>query len=363
MGIRVQRPTIILDKSKCLSNLDRMYEKASRNKVLFRPHFKTHQSAIIGNWVRRLGVHTITVSSVSMARYFADYGWKDITVATPVNVLEAQSINELASRVKLNIIVESAEPLKYINSCLLYTVGVFIEVETGYHRSGVAWKDVGMMDQILEGISESPMLRFKGFLTHSGHTYQAENKEAIQDIYKDTLIKLEFLKERYKPDWKDLILSVGDTPSCSLVEDLSGVDEIRPGNFFFYDLMQYSIGACSIEDIAVAVACPVIAKNEQHNEIVVYGGAAQLSKDFLFKSNGDRIYGYVVSFNEKEWSVPLQGTYLSSISQEHGIIKTTADLIDRFHRGDVLGILPVHSCLTANLMKKYMTLEGDMIEY
>jgi len=33
------------------------------------------------------------------------------------------------------------------------------------------------------------------------------------------------------------------------------VDEIRPGNFVFYDLMQYRIGSCSVGQIAVAMAC------------------------------------------------------------------------------------------------------------
>ncbi|MDZ7614896.1 MAG: hypothetical protein U5K51_15285 [Flavobacteriaceae bacterium] len=48
---------------------------------------------------------------------------------------------------------------------------------------------------------------------------------------------------------------------------------------------------------------------------------------------------------------------LKSLSQEHGIIKVPEHLIDNYKVGDLLYILPVHSCLTADLMKNYFTAE------
>ncbi len=49
-------PKLLLDKEKCWQNIRKMAEKANQNKLIFRPHFKTHQSAIIGNWFKNLGV-------------------------------------------------------------------------------------------------------------------------------------------------------------------------------------------------------------------------------------------------------------------------------------------------------------------
>ena len=66
---------------------------------------------------------------------------------------------------------------------------------------------------------------------------------------------------------------MGDTPAATLCTNFNGVDEIRPGNFVFYDLMQHSLGVCAIEDIAVKMVCPVIAKHVSRNEIVIFGGA------------------------------------------------------------------------------------------
>jgi D-serine deaminase-like pyridoxal phosphate-dependent protein len=346
-----------------MANINKMQEKARANNVHFRPHFKTHQSAFIGNWFRKLGIHSITVSSVGMAKFFSAYGWKDITIAFPVNLLEINLMSELANEVNLNIILDNTEVLPFLEGGLNFQVGVFIEIDTGDHRSGVAWKDTAQIEKILEHLTYSSKLKFKGFLTHSGHTYHADSPETIRDIYKDTVQKLVYLKDLYKDSWPDILLSVGDTPSCSLVDDFLEVDEIRPGNFVFYDLMQYSLGACTMDDIAIAVACPIVGRNFQRNEIIIYGGAAHFSKDFLFRSNGERIYGYVVLFEENGWSRPISGSFLANMKQEHGIVRTSKEIIEELRIGDIIGVLPVHSCLTANLLRTYQTLEGENISY
>lgn len=361
--ISIERPTLLLNKEQCLNNINRILEKAKSSNTLFRPHFKTHNSAYVGNWFRRLGVHSITVSSVSMAKYFASFGWRDITIAFPVNLLELSTISELANELTLNIQGDSSTILQTIETALLYPVGFYIEIDTGHHRSGVSNDNLDEIDRMLDFLSRSNRLKFKGFLTHSGHTYSADSREEILDIYKDTVEKMNFLKEQYKSAWPDLTISVGDTPGCSLAEDFSGVDEIRPGNFVFYDLMQYSLGTCSLDQIAVVLACPVVGISQERNEIVIYGGAIHFSKEFLYKSSGESIFGYIVRITDKEWSKPVAGAYLTSLSQEHGIIRAPKEFIEEIKIGHVLGVLPVHSCLTANLMKGYLTLEGEMISY
>ena len=76
-SIGISRPALLLDKEQVFSNIDKMASKAKATGVKFRPHFKTHQSAEIGNWFRDFGVTAITVSSLDMAIYFAKHGWAD----------------------------------------------------------------------------------------------------------------------------------------------------------------------------------------------------------------------------------------------------------------------------------------------
>ena len=101
------KPTLLINKLKVDRNINRMLEKATLSKVIFRPHFKTHQSAEIAEIFKKNGVDKITVSSVTMAQYFADHLWNDITIAFPVNLLEIVNINELSGKIKLNLLVDS----------------------------------------------------------------------------------------------------------------------------------------------------------------------------------------------------------------------------------------------------------------
>jgi D-serine deaminase-like pyridoxal phosphate-dependent protein len=152
----------------------------------------------------------------------------------------------------------------------------------------------------------------------------------------------------------------GDTPNCSTQEDFTGIDELTPGNFVFYDLTQSALGACSPEDIAVAVRCPVVSKYSKQNRLLIHGGAVHFSKEFL-DLNGSQVFGKLVESDTQGWSEAPFDQYIHSISQEHGILKNCGPWMKEVSVGDTLSFLPVHSCLTANLMRRYTTTRGQVI--
>ena len=92
-----------------------------------------------------------------------------------------------------------------------------------------------------------------------------------------------------------------------------GVDEIRPGNFVFYDLMQAQIGACSLDDISVAVACPVVARHPERSQIVIYGGAIHFSKEQLRLANGAPSYGRLARLTPNSWQALSDASHISSL--------------------------------------------------
>jgi len=361
LKISIKRPALILDENKCRMNIIRMAEKARKHHLRFRPHFKTHQSAEIGEWFRDYETEAITVSSVESARYFAQSGWDDITIAFPVNIREIDEINQLAAKIELNLLVVMPETITVLEGYLLNPVGIYIKIDTGSRRTGILPDDEKKINDILERLESCPNLQFKGFLTHAGNAYSADSAEEIAVVHRGVLRDLCQLKEKYRDRYPGLELSMGNTPTCSIMDEFEGIDEIRPGNFAFYDVMQAELGACRYDQIAVALACPIVARHADRNEIVIYGGAVHLSKDVLRREDGSRCYGKVVSLTDSGWSQPLPDTNLRSVSQEHGVIRTSAASFDMFRIGDVIGILPVHSCLTADLMKCYTTLDGWQI--
>lgn len=332
-----------------------MVSKAQSNNVDFRPHFKTHQSLEIGEWFRKLGVNKITVSSLEMATYFAK-AWNDITVAFPANVLEIETINDLAERIRLNLLIESKQTADFLSNRLKSEIGFFIKVDTGYHRTGIAPNEIAKIDTILSVADKSELMNFSGFLAHAGHAYEARSEQEIKAVHKRSIDAITPLKDLYKEKYPDLKISVGDTPTCSVANDFSGIDEIRPGNFVFYDLSQHQIGSCDVSQIAVAMACPIVAVHEDRNELVIYGGGVHFSKETLEDGTVGIIYGKVVESNENgTWGKVIPDMYINSLSQEHGIVSVPKSQLSGYTIGDYLLILPVHSCMTANLMKRYET--------
>ncbi len=357
--MKISKPTLFLDLQKCKQNIQRMAEKAKKNNLIFRPHFKTHQSIQIGKIFKDFGVDKITVSSVEMAQYFTEAGWNNITIAFPFNPLELSEIEKLSDKIDLNVLISSIESAEKLIELTNTTLNYFIEIDAGYNRSGILADDIAQIERTLHLLSQH---NFKGFLTHSGNTYQAKSTDEILSMYHQTTLIMKNLKSKFITQFPQITSSIGDTPSCTLAENFENIDEIRPGNFVFFDLMQYSLGVCKFEEIAVCVACPVVDINRDRNQIVIYGGGIHFSKEFLIQ-DGMKNYGQIVKLNDLDWQESTGSSYLITLSQEHGIIQASDELINEISIGDVIGIIPVHSCMTANLMGSYRTLDNQIFDH
>jgi len=123
----IKKPTLLLDPAKARRNIHQMVAKAHSQDVRLRPHFKTHQSAQVGEFFREESIAAITVSSVEMGAYFARHGWKDILVAFPVNVREIDEINVLAKTAHLGLLIESTETMRFLGQNLKAPVDVWIK--------------------------------------------------------------------------------------------------------------------------------------------------------------------------------------------------------------------------------------------
>ncbi len=359
---KIKEPTLLLNEEICRNNIRQMAEKAKWNECIFRPHFKTHVSLEIGQWFKEVGVKKITVSSLSMAEYFSD-DWKDITVAFPINILEIERINRLANKIQLNVLIESQEVCQFLDLQLTSKVRAYIKIDAGNKRTGISIDSISRIENLVQKIDQSEQIELFGFLCHAGESYSAKGKNEILLIHNDYQNRLSKFKAYFTKDYPDLILSIGDTPTCSRAEDFTWADEVRPGNFVFYDVMQWIIGSNSLNQIAVAMACPIVAKHKERNQLVIYGGAIHFARDSRMHPFLDKnIYGLAVELTEKGWKPTKHVNYFTRMSQEHGVLQVSDEFFDQFKVGDLIGILPIHSCMTSNLMKKYLTVEGNWIQ-
>jgi D-serine deaminase-like pyridoxal phosphate-dependent protein len=391
-------PTLLLDEVRVRRNIARMADKAAASGVCLRPHFKTHQSAVIGGWFREAGVTAITVSSLEMAAYFIRQGWRDVTVAFPYNPRQRPLLSQLVGRAELGLLADSGAAIAALAAAagpLSLPLKVWLKIDTGYGRVGIPWHRPGSVRELARAVAVSPGLRLAGLLTHAGHSYGAGSRAEIAAIHAESLARLQGLRESLgrippeavaaggaaePPAGGGLAISIGDTPTASVVEDLSGCDEIRPGNFVFHDLMQEALTACGPDDLAVALACPVVGVYPARGEIALQGGAVHLSRESLPGEGGRPIYGCLASLagESSDEAVdgvprgnapgppvtlgrPLRRAPVVALSQEHGIIRLPPELMADLEPGDLVAVFPVHSCLTCDLHGGYRTLDGRWI--
>ncbi|AFL84805.1 putative amino acid aldolase or racemase [Belliella baltica DSM 15883] len=357
---QITSPTLLIDEAICRNNLQKMANKAKKHGLKLIPHFKTGQSKAIGKWAKEYGITEITVSSIKMAKYFCQDGWENIHIAFPFNPLEIETLQELTKENKISIQLVNEEVAESLNKSLTSSIEFFIEIDAGYGRTGVEATDFGTIEKILRKAKERDKLIFKGFYIHAGHSYYEKD---ISKIYEETRLALNMLKTKYSSEYPNLVTRIGDTPGCSTMDDFGDIDEVGPGNFVFYDITQARIGSCQKSDIAVALAAPVVDIKKDKKTILVHAGGVHLAKDVLMESDGSKNFGEIVILNENGWTIPESRSFVKSISQEHGIIQASEELLEKIKVGDLLGILPVHSCMTADCMKSYLSLDGKWVDH
>jgi len=229
---------------------------------------------------------------------------------------------------------------------------VFLKLDCGYHRAGVDPEDAASVAFARE-LSELPGLDFRGVLTHAGHAYRATRREELHAVARaEREVTVRFAERLRAAGAPAAEVSVGSTPTMSVVEDLSGVTEARPGNYLFYDAFQAAIGSCVLADAAFSVVATVIGHARARNELLVNAGALALSKD-AGPTHVDPRCGFgAVASADRSRSFP--GLRVRSLSQEHGELGSDAPIdYDALPIGARVAIVPNHSCLSAAQFDRY----------
>jgi D-serine deaminase-like pyridoxal phosphate-dependent protein len=358
----LRTPSLLLDIDRVRRNAERMSDSAHRHDVRLRPHIKTHKCIEVARIQTEGHDGAITVSTLAEARAFADHGFKDITYAVPIERGKFDdAIEILKGDVNLNLLTDDAETVKALDAAASKAgveFDVFVKIDCGTHRVGVE-PDSDAAVAIPRLLSDASNLNFAGILTHAGHSYDAKSKEEILEVAqheRDSMVELATRIGRQGIAVPNI--SIGSTPTMSLVDHLDGIDEIRPGNYIFFDGFQATLGSCSFEDTALTVLSAVIHKDSSRRKLVIDAGAIALSKDRgpvgLDPACG---YGHVLDIEGNETGMRVTG-----LSQEHGEIEAgERGEFERIKVGDRVRILANHSCLTAAQHSHYNVMENDEI--
>jgi D-serine deaminase-like pyridoxal phosphate-dependent protein len=357
----VKTPGLLLDADRVRRNAARISEIVKRNNVKLRPHIKTHKCVEVGRIQTAGRDGGVTVSTLAEARAFADHGFSDFTYAVPIERGKFAEAIDLAGRVKLNLLTDDAETVRELDAAANQAgvkLDVFLKIDCGTHRCGVEPQSAEAIE-IPRLISDAKNLNFAGILTHAGHSYNAGSKDDVLDVARherDTMVEL---AEKLRDQSIEVpCVSIGSTPTISTIDHLKGIDEVRPGNYIFYDAFQATLGSCRFDDCALTALAAVIHRDPSRRRIVIDAGAIALSKDRgpadIDSACG---YGHVLDLEGND-----TGMRVTSLSQEHGEIRGgDQSMFDRFPVGSRVRVLANHSCLTAAQHEYYNVIEGDKI--
>jgi D-serine deaminase-like pyridoxal phosphate-dependent protein len=304
----------------------------------------------------------VTVSTLAEARSFSENGFTDITYAVPIEAGKFNEAIELRrTGTKLNLLTDDAATVALLDDAAAIagvTFDVFIKIDVGTHRCGVEPDSPEAM-AIPRQITDCKNLNFAGILTHAGHSYDVQTKEEILDVARHERDAMVDLADRLRSDGIDVpCVSIGSTPTMTHVDHLNGIDEIRPGNYIFFDNFQATLGSCKFDDTALTVLSAVVHCDAKRRRIVVDAGAIALSKD-RGPMHLDPLCGYgrILDLDGGETGMRVTG-----MSQEHGIVHADTDeAFSNFPVGSRLRILANHSCLTAAQHSHYNILQNDQI--
>ncbi|MGH2566911.1 MAG: alanine racemase [Bacteroidota bacterium] len=358
-------PALLLDLEILDRNLKAMQERATRLGVTLRPHIKTHKCIEVGKKQLQLGAKGITVSTFYEAEQFSKAGFNDITWAFPIPPVYAARAVQLNENNNFRVVVDSLEAKGHLDKAARVSgkkLHVWLKVDCGYHRAGVDPKSP-RAEELVRKLSESKALEFDGILTHAGHSYHAKSRKEILSVAEqERSVMVEFAERMRAKGYRVPAISVGSTPTMSVVGNLSGVSEIRPGNYAFYDYTQAVIGSCAVADCALTVLASVISHQPGASHFVTDAGALALSKD-LGPTHVRNDMDMGILFENYERKRLHAHIHLRNLSQEHGtVIADSPKTIEgKFYVGDRVRILEQHSCLTAAQFDEYAVVKGDEV--
>jgi D-serine deaminase-like pyridoxal phosphate-dependent protein len=357
-------PAALVDLEVFERNCAAMRTRIDSLGVRLRPHVKTHKT-VEGALVQCGGAPApITVATLAEARFFAAAGFTDIVYAVPIAPAKVAPAAELLrSGVELTLVFDNEVALRALEAnpeAHGLRFPAMLKVDCGYHRAGVD-PEHGSSVALAAALATSPRLAFRGILTHAGHAYHCRNVREIGSVARQERdVMLAFASRLRAAGIEVREVSLGSTPTMSVIDELAGVSEARPGNYVFFDAFQAAIGACRLDDCAFTVLAAVIGCYPQRRQLVIDAGALALSKDEGARHIDPELgYGAVFSADRARHFWELR---VATLSQEHGVVDVNSPRsAEEFPLGTLVRIVPNHSCLSAAMFDRYRVVRRDEV--
>ena len=345
--VAIETPALVVDLAPFERNLERMAD--ATKGIRLRPHAKSHKCATIARAQIARGAVGICCQKTDEAAAFVEAGIRDVLVTNEVVApAKVERLAALATHATIGVLVDSTAAVDTLSGAAMrasVTLDVYIEVDVGAHRCGVA--PGAPAAALAADVARAPGLRLRGIQAYQGAAQHlrepAQRREAIDAAVDDARRT------------RDAIVAAG--MACDLVtgagtgtwqhERDSGVyGELQPGSYVFMDA-DYGRNVAGASELrfeqSLFVLASVMSVPSAGRAIVDAG-----LKAFAFDSGPPLVHGRA-------------GADYVKASDEHGVVRIAADA-PAATLGERMWLVPGHCDPTVNLYDWIVAVREGVVE-
>jgi len=330
----LETPSVLIDLDKMERNIALMQKRCDDLGIQFRPHIKTHKIPDIARRQIEAGAVGIACQKVSEAEVFADAGFHDIQI--PYNIVgerKTRRLAALAKRARVTVTVDSQAVVDGI-AVAAREAGVFIsmmvELVSLNQRTGTTPQAALELAQRIEAADG---LHFAGLMIYPSDAAIRPRLQATLALLADAGIAVE-------------TVSGGGSGASNDAHLLPELTELRVGTSIFWDWNCVAADYTGFDNVAMRVLATVVSANEPERVILDSGSKAIHSETI------DGQFGHLVEY---------PAARLHKVNEEHGYVDCSA-CPSPPTVGEIVHIIPVHTCVVTNLHNQLYGVRGDRVE-
>jgi D-serine deaminase-like pyridoxal phosphate-dependent protein len=340
-------PALVLDREALERNIALMAAFAAARGIALRPHAKTHKSSEIGRRQIEAGAVGLCCAKLAEAEALADEGLANLHLTSPVVAPGAIArLVALNARIDgLSVVADhpaNVRQLDAANAGAGRPLVVFIDVDPGNHRTGVASPEAAVA--LAAEIAESANLTLAGVQYYCGSQQHIVSFEERRAAIADRTAWLVTVLDALRAAGHAIpIVTGGGTGTFLIDAELGVLTELQVGSYIVLDRdygdCELAVGDAPVFEPALFLDATVISANHP-GRVTIDAGLKALSPD----AGPPEVIG--------------GGTYLF-MGDEHGAV--LSDEGPRPALGERVTLLPGHCDPTVNLHDAYHVLDGDMV--
>ena len=336
-----------------------------------------------------------------------------ILYGLPLPPSQAERLGCLAHRCgkgSISLLVDNIaqlESLATVHRLSGHQIGLYVKIDTGYHRAGLgpnSGKLKDLLTRIVEETEASGKAYLEGFYSHAGHSYAVDSRAGAMSLLTleiEGLVQAANVASTLHFSGGDgyprrFVLSVGATPTATSIQSLecgtpddtgwhresadlrkcidghraSYEFEIHAGVYPILDIQQLATAASpsaveasgniSTEDIALTILTEVasVYSERETPEALIAAGSLALGREPCKSYTG---WGVLSA-----WGMPAKssGWMVGRISQEHGMLAKAPGTASQceLQVGDKVRIWPNHACVAGAGYGWYLVVDSSLPE-